>query len=75
MHVAKERSDWWHTSYLMAHIANVHRDARKHPTPYQPRAFHPYEIQQGTNSQKLHRQASMDLLKRTFIDGQKKISR
>jgi len=33
---------WSHTSAMMALIANVNRDAKKRPRPYQPSDFDPH---------------------------------
>lgn len=37
----RRREQWNHTAALMAMIAEVNRDAKKRPQPYQPADFHP----------------------------------
>lgn len=38
----RSRAAWGHTAAVMALIANVHRDAKRRPTPYAARDFNPY---------------------------------
>jgi len=39
----RQRDQWHHTASLLAMLANVHRDAKKHPRPLPPSQFHPFE--------------------------------
>jgi hypothetical protein len=37
----RSRAAWDHTAYVVATLANVHRDPKKRPRPYEPEDFHP----------------------------------
>jgi len=38
---ARRHAAWEHTSWICAMIANVNRDPKRHPRPYEPRQFNP----------------------------------
>jgi hypothetical protein len=37
----RSRAAWDHTSYVVATLANIHRDHKRRARPYEPEEFHP----------------------------------
>lgn len=43
MREARDKSEWNRTASLLALMANVNRDPKRHARPFAPADFHPYE--------------------------------
>lgn len=65
---ARCREHWSHTSVILALIANVNRDPKKHSQPFSPDEFNPYEQQSKAKEEPIAR-VGVDMLRRLFIDG------
>lgn len=43
----RQRAEWNRTAALLATVANVNRDQRRHPAPYEPEQFNPFARKEG----------------------------
>lgn len=71
MSTARDVQQWWHTSYILATLANAHRDHKKHPRPFHPKEFHPHEVAKlrgGSSALRLNREETKAALRAVFID-------
>ncbi|MEM1213785.1 MAG: hypothetical protein AAGI68_15965 [Planctomycetota bacterium] len=41
MSTGRQRAAWWHTASVVAVLAELHRDKKRRPRPFEPREFHP----------------------------------
>ena len=56
----KARSEWSHTSAILALLANCHRDPKKHSRPFRPEDFDPHaDRDPATNRQSLSKMRSL----------------
>ena len=60
------REAWNHTAAVMAVLANLHRDPKKHG-PYGAEDFHPYR----GRSRSVPKTKDLSILKAVFVDGGK----
>jgi len=61
----RSREAWNHTAAVMAILANVHRDPKKHG-PYGAEDFHPYRTRGREPAPKTK---DLSILKAVFVDG------
>lgn len=66
----RRRQAWDHTAGLMALMANLNRDPKRRPQPYQPDDFHPLIAKRKTTGVKLTK-ASFGQFKKAFVGGGK----
>lgn len=65
--MANGRNRWHHTSAILALLATIHRDTKKHPEPFRPKEFNPYET--PAKDQTIHLgKAGIGMLKQVFVD-------
>ena len=62
----RSRESWNHTASVMAMLANVHRDPKKH-RPYGASDFNPY----AAEAQPVPKTKDLSILKAVFVDGGK----
>ena len=60
-------SEWNHTSAVLAMLANVNRDPKKHG-PYRPEDFHPLKRRSNSQGIRITRE-NIGLLKKVFLKG------
>ena len=60
-------AEWNHTSAILAMLANVNRDPKKHG-PYRPEDFHPPRRRDRSEGVPITRE-NVSLLKKVFIQG------
>jgi hypothetical protein len=65
------REHWAHTSALLALLANVHRDPKKHRA-FSPADFNPYEALERRNTKA--KTKDLSILKSVFVDSQERRS-
>ena len=63
---ARMRQTWSHTSSVLAMIANVNRDPKKKPSPFNPADFNPYGRKRKPGVAVTAQ--NMGILKRVFVD-------
>jgi hypothetical protein len=61
---ARSRDEWNRTACLMALLANLNRDPKKH-APYKPSDFHPLE----RKGKQISGTADIGILKTVFVKG------
>ncbi len=61
----RSREAWNHTAAVMAILANVHRDPKKHG-PYGADDFHPYRTR---GREAVPKTKDLSILKAVFVDG------
>jgi pyruvate-formate lyase-activating enzyme len=61
----REDRQWYHTASIMAMIAEVHRDAKKHRKPYSAIQFHPMHRNKPVAPVE---QVDIRILKSIFVD-------
>jgi hypothetical protein len=66
------REHWAHTSALLALLANVHRDPKKHRA-FSPADFNPYEALERRNTKA--KTKDLSILKTVFVDSQERRSK
>ena len=66
---ARVDAEWNHTSAVLAMLANVNRDPKKHG-PYRPEEFHPLKRRDRSHGVPITRE-NVSLLKKVFIQGRK----
>jgi hypothetical protein len=66
---ARSKLEWSQTSSLLALLANAHRNAKKHPSPFKPADFNPHTKEQ--DAQNIVVVKDIRILKRLFVDGTK----
>lgn len=64
MSEGRGREHWAHTSALLALLANVHRDPKKH-RPFSPADFNPYALDEQKPAPKTR---DLSILKAVFVD-------
>lgn len=42
----EDKRQWWHTSSMMALQANMNRDPKRTPKPYDAQSFYPYDTKE-----------------------------
>lgn len=66
------REHWAHTSALLALLANVHRDPKKHRA-FSPADFNPYEALERRSVKA--KTKDLSILKTVFVDSQERRNR
>jgi hypothetical protein len=65
---ARVDAEWNHTSAVLAMLANVNRDPKKHG-PYHPEDFHPSKRRQHSSTGIPITRSNIGLLKKVFLKG------
>lgn len=63
---SRGKFEWSQTSSLLALLANAHRNAKKHPTPFKPNDFDPFAVEQVEKPKVMLK--DIRVLKRLFVD-------
>jgi len=66
---ARLDDEWNHTSAVLAMLANIHRDPKKH-SAYRPEHFHPFKRKTSVGI-RITRE-NIGLLKKVFLSGKEK---
>jgi hypothetical protein len=72
MSEGRGREHWAHTSALLALLANVHRDPKKHRA-FSPADFNPYEALERRKTKA--KTKDLSILKTVFVDSQERRSK
>jgi len=62
---ARDKWQWNHTASVMALLAEIHRDHKKKPTPFQAADFHPH-MRRAKASEPLTRE-TFGMMKELFV--------
>ena len=63
----RERKEWNRLSHLMALLATINRDVKRHRNPFEPSEFNPFERQTRTTKGIRLSKGNLRILKQVFV--------